>query len=95
MVDKCMWASMNPLRQFKQIPDYVLSRLEKKEQFSWEAFYQMTPQEIGELTKFPKLGKILHKFVHQVPRVELDAYAQPITRNCLRVDLNIKIDFRW
>lgn len=30
MVDKRMWASMNPLRQFKQIPDYVLSRLEKK-----------------------------------------------------------------
>lgn len=30
MVDKCMWASMNPLRQFRQIPDYVLSRLEKK-----------------------------------------------------------------
>lgn len=27
MVDKCMWASMNPLRQFRQIPDYVLSRL--------------------------------------------------------------------
>lgn len=55
----------------------------------------MTPQEIGELTKFPKLGKILHKFVHQVPRVDLDAYAQPITRSCLRVDLNIKADFRW
>lgn len=30
MIDKCMWASMNPLRQFRQIPDYVLSRLEKK-----------------------------------------------------------------
>lgn len=55
----------------------------------------MSPQEIGELTKFPKLGKILHKFVHLVPRTELDAYAQPITRSCLRVDLNIKADFKW
>lgn len=33
--------------------------------------------------------------MHQVPRVDLDAYAQPITRSCLRVDLNIKADFRW
>jgi pre-mRNA-splicing helicase BRR2 len=55
----------------------------------------MTPQEIGEFTKFQKLGKILHKFVHQVPRVELEADAQPITRSCLRVDLTIKADFRW
>lgn len=29
----------------------------------------MTPQEIGDLTKFAALGKIIHKFVHQVPRV--------------------------
>lgn len=50
----------------------------------------MNPQEIGDLTKFPKLGKILHKFVHHVPRVELDAYAQPLTRSSLKIDLNVK-----
>lgn len=55
----------------------------------------MTPQEIGDLTKFPKLGKILHKFVHHVPRVEINAYAQPITRSCLKVELIIKSDFKW
>ena len=30
MIDKAMWTCMNPLRQFKSIPEYVLSRLEKK-----------------------------------------------------------------
>lgn len=27
MIDKSMWGCMNPLRQFKAIPEYVLSRL--------------------------------------------------------------------
>lgn len=95
MIDKSMWTCLNPLRQFKQIPEYVLSKLEKKEQFSWESFYQMNPQEIGDLTKFPKLGKILYKFVHHVPRVQLEAFAQPLTRSCLRVELTATCDFRW
>jgi pre-mRNA-splicing helicase BRR2 len=55
----------------------------------------MNPQEIGDLTRFPKLGKILHKFVHHVPRVQIEAYAQPLTRSCLRVDLTATCDFKW
>ena len=30
MIDKTMWTCMNPLRQFKEIPEYVVGRLEKK-----------------------------------------------------------------
>lgn len=33
----------------------------------------MTFQEIGELVKAPKLGKIMHKFIHHVPRVSINA----------------------
>jgi pre-mRNA-splicing helicase BRR2 len=55
----------------------------------------MNPQEIGDLTKFPKLGKILHKFVHHIPRVQIEAFAHPLTRSCLRVDLTVTTDFKW
>lgn len=55
----------------------------------------MSPQEISELIREPRLGKALHKLVHQIPRVEIDAYAQPITVSCLRVDVSIKADFSW
>ena len=33
--------------------------------------------------------------MHHVPRVQLEAYAQPVTRSCLKVDLTAKADFRW
>jgi len=29
----------------------------------------MDPQQIGNLIKQPKLGKILHKLAHSIPRV--------------------------
>jgi len=41
----------------------------------------MTPQQIGELIKVAKFGKKIHKLIHQFPRLELEAYIQPITRS--------------
>lgn len=43
----------------------------------------------------PKFGKALHKLVHQLPRLELAAHVQPLTRTTLRVDLTITPDFAW
>ena len=95
MIDKRMWSCMTPLRQFKGIPEEIMRRIEKKEQLTWEHFYNMSSQQIGELIKFSKLGKLLHKYIHQFPRIELTAYVQPITRSCLKIDLTITPDFHW
>lgn len=53
----------------------------------------MSAQQLGELVKFPKMGKILHKLVHHFPKLELEAYVQPITRSVVRVELAISADF--
>ena len=94
MVDKRMWLSQTPLRQFKGIPEDIIKKIEKKD-FQWERFYDLQPQEIGELIRFPKIGKAIHRFVHQFPRLELAAHVQPITRTVLRVDLTITPDFQF
>ena len=72
-----------PLRQFKGIPTEVLARMEKKD-LAWERYYDLSAQELGELIRVPKLGKQLHKFVHQFPRLELAAHVQPITRTVIK-----------
>ena len=46
MVDRRMWSVSTPLRQFPGLPEELLRKLEKKEQFTWEQYYQMTPQEV-------------------------------------------------
>ena len=53
------------------------------------------PQELGELIRAPKLGKTLHKYVHQFPKLELATHIQPITRSTLKVELTITPDFQW
>ncbi|KAF8792805.1 U5 small nuclear ribonucleoprotein 200 kDa helicase-like [Argiope bruennichi] len=94
MIKRRMWQSMSPLRQFKKIPDEVIKKIEKKN-FPFERLYDLGPNEIGEFLRMPKLGKTVHKYVHQFPKLELSAHIQPVTRATLRVELTITPDFQW
>ncbi|XAR59953.1 RNA helicase [Bertholletia excelsa] len=94
MVSKRMWSVQTPLRQFHGIPNEILMKLEKKD-IAWERYYDLSSQELGELIRFPKMGRTLHKFIHQFPKLNLAAHVQPITRTVLRVELTITPDFQW
>ena len=94
MAARRTWGSQTPLRQFKGIPHDILIKVERKD-LAWERYYDLSSQEIGELIRFPKMGKAIHKFVHQFPRLELSAHVQPITRSVLKVDLALTPDFQW
>lgn len=94
MIDRRMWQSMSPLRQFRKMPEEIVKKIEKKN-FPWERLYDLEPNEIGELIRAPKLGKTIHKFIHQFPKLELSTHIQPITRSTLRVELTITPDFIW
>ncbi|CAK8692210.1 U5 small nuclear ribonucleoprotein 200 kDa helicase-like [Clavelina lepadiformis] len=94
MINRRMWQSMTPLRQFRKVPEEVVKKIEKKN-FPWERFYDLGHNEIGELIRMPKMGKGLHKLIHQFPKMELSVHVQPITRSTLRVELTITPDFQW
>ncbi|KEH28731.1 U5 small nuclear ribonucleoprotein 200 kDa helicase [Medicago truncatula] len=94
MVTKRMWSAQTPLRQFNGIPNDILTKLEKKN-LAWEKYYDLSSQEIGELIRAPKMGRILHKFIHQFPKLNLAAHVQPITCSVLGVELTITPDFSW
>ena len=42
---------------------------------------------LGELIRMPKMGKTIHKYVHQFPKLDLAVHLQPITRSTLKVEL--------
>ncbi|KAL2915246.1 Pre-mRNA-splicing helicase BRR2 [Polyrhizophydium stewartii] len=94
MVDKRIWLSMSPLRQFRALPVDIIRRLERKD-IPWDRYNDLGPQELGELVGVPKAGKSIHKFVHQLPRLVLRAHVQPITRSMLKFDLTITPDFQF
>uniref|UniRef100_A0A667XVK9 U5 small nuclear ribonucleoprotein 200 kDa helicase n=1 Tax=Myripristis murdjan TaxID=586833 RepID=A0A667XVK9_9TELE len=94
MIDKRMWQSMSPLRQFKKLPEEVIKKIEKKN-FPFERLYDLNHNEIGELIRMPKMGKTIHKYLHQFPKLDLAVHLQPITRSTLKVELTITPDFQW
>ena len=94
IVDRRMWGSQSPLRQFKKIPEEIIKKLERKD-FPFERLYDLNSQEIGELIRFPSEGKNIYKLIHKFPRLDLSATVQPITRSLLKVELTITPDFEW
>ncbi|KAJ1973126.1 Pre-mRNA splicing, partial [Dimargaris verticillata] len=94
MVERRMWLSMTPLRQFRFLPGDLLRKLERKG-ISWDRYYDMEPQELGELVMNTKAGAVLHKCIHQVPRLTVSAHVQPVTRSLLRFELTLTPDFLW
>jgi len=94
MAQRRQWGSQTPLRQFKGVPPDIVVKVERKD-LAWERWYDLSSQEIGELIRIPKMGKALHKLVHQFPRLELAAHVQPITRSIVKVDLTLTPDFQW
>ncbi|MEE6509945.1 hypothetical protein FKM82_028521, partial [Ascaphus truei] len=94
MIDKRMWQSMCPLRQFKKLPEEVVKKIEKKN-FPFERLYDLNHNEIGELIRMPKMGKTIHKYVHLFPKLDLAVHLQPITRSTLKVELTVTPDFQW
>lgn len=95
MVAHRIWRSQTPLRQFKNVPEVVARKLERKSDIEWARYADLTPSDLGELVGVPKMGRVLHKLVSQFPRVELSAHIQPITRSMLRIELTLVPAFQF
>jgi pre-mRNA-splicing helicase BRR2 len=95
MVDRKLWRSQSPLRQFTAIPEVLVRKLERISDIPWEKYYDLTPQDFGDMVKMPKMGKTLHKFVHMLPRLHIDLRAYPISRSLLRLDIECTPDFEF
>ncbi|CAB57421.1 U5 snRNP complex ATPase subunit Brr2 [Schizosaccharomyces pombe] len=94
MIEKRLWPTMSPLRQFPNCPSEVIRRVEKKE-FPWQRYFDLDPAELGELVGVPKEGRRVYNMVQSFPRLSVEAHVQPITRSLVRVELVINSQFNW
>jgi pre-mRNA-splicing helicase BRR2 len=95
MVSYRVWRSQSPLRQFNNVPEVVARKLERKSDIEWDRYQDLTASDLGELVGVPRMGRVLHKLVHQFPRLEISAQVQPITRSMLRVELTLVPAFQF
>ncbi|KAL1916259.1 uncharacterized protein VTP21DRAFT_5876 [Calcarisporiella thermophila] len=94
-IDKRMWPFEHPLGQFG-LPADIIQKLEAHDPPpTIEQMRDMTPAELGQLVRHNRMGPTIAKCVDQFPLLALDAQIAPITRNVLRVQLNVVPDFVW
>jgi len=89
-----MWSVQTPLCQFNVIPSHILTKLKKKD-LTWEKYFNLSAQEVGELICAPTMGRKLHKLIRQFPKLNLVAHVRPTTSEVLGVELTITPDFAW
>jgi pre-mRNA-splicing helicase BRR2 len=94
MVEKRIWLSMSPLRQFKSFPMEVIRKLERID-IPWDRYFDLDAQYLGEMVKSPKSGPLIYKYIHQFPRLEMEPFVQPITRSMLKIELDITPEFEY
>ncbi|PWA00513.1 hypothetical protein BB558_003420 [Smittium angustum] len=100
-IEKRQWLSMSPLRQFgivgrsgNGIPADLLRRVERKS-MPWERLLDMEPPELGEWVGVPRAGRLLHKLIYSIPRVDVSVHVQPWSRGLIHMKLIITPDMRW
>lgn len=97
MVSYRVWRSQSPLRQFKNVPEIVCRKLERKSDLEWSRYFDLTSSDLRELVgaNDAKMGRALYDLVQQFPRLELSAQVQPMTRSLLRVELTMVPSFKF
>ena len=97
MIDKRMWNSMNPLRQFS-ISDDIVICFEKKEKLTWDRLLTMNPHEISELLNIEnkeKAGLAIFKILEKYPKLSIQPHIQTLTSNIIQIELLIEANFNW
>ncbi|XP_059194984.1 activating signal cointegrator 1 complex subunit 3 [Centropristis striata] len=94
VIDKRLWGFAHPLRQFTNLSNIVLNRLEEKK-LTVDKLKEMRKDEIGHMLHHVNIGQTVKQCAHQIPSITMEANIQPITRTVLRVRLIVTPDFRW
>lgn len=95
-IDKRLWWTVSPLRQFPSmnISGETLLRIEESG-YDISELAQMSAGEIGDIIRHPKMGSRILSQIRQVPSLELDISVQPITRGVIRVSIEVWAAYQW
>jgi activating signal cointegrator complex subunit 3 len=94
MLDNQLWDFSHPLRQHKFLSQEIIEKIEKAK-ISMDTLRETSADEIGAWIKHPKMGAVVKRCAEEFPLLDLNVCIQPITRNVLRVKIDIMPNFRY
>jgi activating signal cointegrator complex subunit 3 len=93
-IDLRLWSTLHPLRQFPQLSDALVYKLEQRE-LSVERLLEMEASEISAITRVPAATAGILSCLEQIPYLEVESSVQPITRTIIRIKVTLTANFRW
>ena len=94
MIDLRIWDFQHPLRQFDNLKDTLIAKLEQRS-LTVDKLLEMEASEISAITRVPAATSGILYCVSQIPYLQIDATVQPITRSIIRIKVTLTPDFRW
>lgn len=95
-IDRRVWWFQTPLRQYEGMLSYdVIRNLEEKHASTQDILDIGDDKGVGQLCHNVRAGREVLDLTRKLPRLDITAAIQPITRGILRVTLQLRAAFRW
>lgn len=95
MVEKRMWLANSPLRQFGSLASSEIIRKTEASHLPWKNYFDLNAAELAEIINLKGNSQNVYDLVRQFPRLFLNTYAYPITYDTLRVQVDIRPEWKW
>ncbi|CDR46896.1 CYFA0S26e01288g1_1 [Cyberlindnera fabianii] len=95
MVERRMWLSNSPFRQFPDCPQKIIKNTESSN-LPWSEYFNLTDaSEMGQAIRDDKSAREALAMVKKFPKLQLKCSIQTLTPSLLRVELDILPEWDW
>ncbi|EGV61861.1 Sec63-domain-containing protein [Yamadazyma tenuis ATCC 10573] len=95
MVEKRMWLTNSALRQFGSSVSKEIVRATESSHVPFVNYFTLSPEALAEAVNLKGNSRRVHELLKQFPRLNLSYYAQPLTHNLLRVQVEVVPNWDW
>ncbi|AGO13973.1 AaceriAGR113Wp [[Ashbya] aceris (nom. inval.)] len=94
-IEKRMWLTNTPFRQFPSCPIDVIRRTEASS-LPWIEYLALkSPAEVAQAIRSEKYGKAAYDLLKKFPKLTVECSVQPITPTLLKFSLEVNADWVW
>ncbi|ODV80536.1 RNA helicase-related protein required for pre-mRNA splicing [Suhomyces tanzawaensis NRRL Y-17324] len=95
MVEKRLWLSSSPFRQFGDMCPREIVRVTESSHLPFVSYFNLNALELSEALNLKGSSQVAYDLIQQFPKLELNYYSQPITSTTLRVQVEIVPTWNW
>ncbi|KAK6461928.1 RNA helicase-related protein required for pre-mRNA splicing [Scheffersomyces coipomensis] len=95
MVEKRMWLTNSPFRQFGDLAPKEIIRATESSHFPWMHYFNLSSAELAEALNLKSNAGRAYELLKQFPKLDLSYYIQTITSSLIRVQVQIVADWIW